>query len=165
VSALAIDATALLSCCGSRRWQDRMTAVLPCASAPELLAASERAFDTLSREDWMQAFRAHSMIGAPRDGDRTGAGEQSGLDGADGDLRMALAAANLEYQTRFGFVFLIRARGRSAEELLAALHDRLDHSPESEFQIACDQQREITALRLSALVAAQDDAGVREGSS
>lgn len=152
MSALTIDEKALLACCGSRHWQELMAAVLPCDSLPELLAASERAFDGLSREDWMQAFAAHSTIGAPRDGDRTGALEQSGLDGADGELRMALAAANLEYQTRFGFVFLIRAHGRSAQEMLSALRERLDHTPETEFQTACEQQREITALRLEALV-------------
>lgn len=154
----SIDETALLACCGSRHWQEQMAAVLPCESLGELLAASERAFDALSREDWMQAFAEHSTLGAPRDGDQTGAREQSGLAGADGELRMALAAANLEYRTRFGFVFLIRARGRGADEMLGALRQRLDHTPETEFQIACEQQREITALRIEELISAPDGA-------
>lgn len=162
---LSLDETALLACCGSRRWQEMVGAVLPLSTLPELLAASEWAFDALTREDWMQAFAAHSVIGAPREGDRIGSGEQAGLDGADGSLRIGLAAANIEYQTRFGFVFLIRAEGRGAEEMLNALHARLDHTPEAEFQIACAQQREITALRLSGLVGAQPDTGEDEGSS
>jgi allantoicase len=147
-----------MDCCGSRHWQRLMAAVLPCDSLTELLTASERAFDALSHEDWLQAFAAHSMIGAPRDGDVTGAHEQAGLDGADGDLRMSLAAANLEYRTRFGFVFLIRARGRGPEEMLEAMHERLEHTSETEFRIACEQQREITALRLQQLVSADQGA-------
>ncbi len=136
-----------------------MAAVLPCDSLMELMTASERAFDALSHEDWLQAFAAHSVIGAPRDGDETGAREQAGLDGVDGDLRMSLAAANLEYRTRFGFVFLIRARGRAPEEMLVQMHERLEHTSEAEFRIACEQQREITALRLEELV------GIQEGAS
>ena len=146
-----IDEAALSACCGSRHWQELMAAAAPFASGAELLDASERAFDALSREDWLAAFAAHSTIGAPRAGDGTDAREQAGLDGADGDLRMALAAANLEYRTRFGFVFLIRARGRSAEEMLGALHERLENDRETEFAIATEQQREITALRLESL--------------
>jgi allantoicase len=157
-SHLSIQAGALLECCGSRHWQELMAARLPCDSLGELLGASERAYDALSHEDWLQAFAAHSMIGAPREGDGIGAREQAGLDGADGDVRISLAAANLEYQTRFGFVFLIRARGRSAEELLSVMHARLEHTPETEFQIACEQQREITALRLEELVENQKGA-------
>ncbi len=157
-SHLSIEAGAVLACCGSRHWQQLMAAVLPCDSLDELLVASEQAYDALSHEDWLQAFAAHSMIGAPREGDGTGAREQAGLEGADGDLRISLAAANLEYQTRFGFVFLIRARGRSADEMLVQMHERLRHTPETEFRIACEQQREITALRLEELVGNQKGA-------
>jgi allantoicase len=158
VISLAIDDGALLGCCGSPRWRELMTASLPCDSLAELLAASERAFDALSREDWLAAFATHSMIGAPRDGDGTGAREQAGMEHADGALRMSLAAANVEYLTRFGFVFLIRARGRGAEEMLVQMHERLEHAPETEFRIACEQQREITALRLEELVGTQNPA-------
>jgi allantoicase len=157
-SHLSIEETAVLQCCGSRHWQRLMAAVLPCDSLIELLTAAERAFDALAHEDWLQAFAAHSVIGAPRDGDARGAREQAGLEEADGDLRMSLAAANLEYRTRFGFVFLIRARGRGPEEMLSAMHERLEHTSETEFRIACEQQREITALRLEELVGAEKQA-------
>jgi allantoicase len=150
----SVDQAALAECCGSRRWQELMAGAAPFASSSEALMASERAFDALSRTDWMQAFAAHSTIGVPRPGDATGAREQAGLDRADGELRTALAAANLEYQTRFGFVFLIRARGRGADEMLGALHARLENPPETEFRIASEQQRQITALRLEDLMAA-----------
>jgi OHCU decarboxylase len=148
-----LGAEALSECCSSQRWVELMLASEPPAGggAEPLLAASERAFEALCRADWMEAFAAHSAIGAPRAGDQIGAAEQAGVQ-EDQDMRMALAAANLEYQRRFGFVFLIRAAGRSGAEILAALHDRLDNSLEMEFLNACEQQREITALRLVSLL-------------
>jgi 2-oxo-4-hydroxy-4-carboxy-5-ureidoimidazoline decarboxylase len=128
-----------------------VAAGLPYDTREALLLASEQAFDRLDREDWMQAFAAHSVIGAPRQGDSAGGSEQAGIEGADAELRAALAAGNVEYCRRFGFVFLLRARGRSAAEMLAALRERIDNSAEIEFATACGQQREITALRLSEL--------------
>src|SRR6266508_3211360 len=43
-------------------------------------------------------------------------------------------------------------RGRSAEDLLAALHQRLDNDPEVELRVAAAEQRKITALRLDKLL-------------
>ncbi|HWE58085.1 MAG TPA: 2-oxo-4-hydroxy-4-carboxy-5-ureidoimidazoline decarboxylase [Solirubrobacteraceae bacterium] len=149
---MRLSAETLRACCGSRRWVELMSVSTPSVGGAEgLLAASNRAFDVLGRADWLEAFAAHSAIGAPRDGDLTGASEQAGVQG-DQSIRAVLAAATLEYQRRFGFVFLIRAAGRSGAEILAALNDRLDNTTETEFQNACDQQREITALRMARLL-------------
>ena len=139
----------IAACCGSRRWRELVGADLPYETHEALLMASERAFDRLRRDDWMEAFAAHSTIGAPRPGDATGAREQAAVDGAGAELSTALAAGNVEYRRRFGFVFLIRAGGRGAEQLLAALRERIDNPAEVEFAHACAQQREITALRLT----------------
>ena len=147
----------IAACCGSHHWQELMRRGLPYASTEALLAASERAFDALSRADWLEAFAAHSVIGAPRPGDRIGAGEQAGVAGAGAELRAALATAGRDYRERFGFVFLIRARGRDAAELLAQLRLRMDNPPEVEFANACAQQREITALRLGELLHRETD--------
>jgi OHCU decarboxylase len=151
---MRLPAEALRQCCNSRRWVELMLASDSSAGgAQALLAASDRAFDMLCRTDWLEAFAAHSAIGAPRADDLIGTAEQAAVQDDDG-TRMALVAANVEYQRRFGFVFLIRAASRSGDEILAALHDRLDNSPEMEFVNACDQQREITALRLASLLPA-----------
>lgn len=139
-----------LALCGSRRWARLMAAGGPYRGDVERRTAAARAFDALTREDWLEAFAAHSSIGAPRWGDRIGAGEQSGLAGADDRLRDALAAGSATYRARFGFPFLIRARGRTGEEMLAALRARLQRPAAEEFATACAQQREITALRMAA---------------
>jgi 2-oxo-4-hydroxy-4-carboxy-5-ureidoimidazoline decarboxylase len=43
------------------------------------------------------------------------------------------------------------ATGKSAEEMLALLQQRLPNAPDTEIQIAAEEQAKITALRLDAL--------------
>ena len=71
---------------------------------------------------------AEALAGHPRIGERTREGsrsrqEQSGVTGED--TRAALAQLNRTYEDRFGHVYLVCATGRSADELLAMLGDRL----------------------------------------
>lgn len=144
---------ALAACCASERWITEMERGRPFASAGAVLTRCEAAFDALGPEDWLQAFAAHSRIGAPRAGDARGSAEQAGTAGASAEEMAALAQGNERYQARFGHVFLIRASGLGAGEMLAALDERLGHTPEQELAIAATQQREITRLRLRALLA------------
>ncbi|MBH8469800.1 OHCU decarboxylase, partial [Klebsiella pneumoniae] len=48
--------------------------------------------------------------------------------------------------------FLIRAKGRSGEEILQALRARLENSDAQEVQAALEQLREITLLRLEGVI-------------
>src|SRR5699024_9791115 len=73
--------------------------------------------------------------------------EQSRL-GITDDIQRRLDEGNAAYEAAFGFVFLIRAAGRSAEEILASLEERLRNTPEVERRIAAEQLREIAVLRL-----------------
>jgi 2-oxo-4-hydroxy-4-carboxy-5-ureidoimidazoline decarboxylase len=49
-------------------------------------------------------------------------------------------------------VFLIRAKGRSGEEILQALTQRLTHNAAQEVASALAQLREITLLRLTGVI-------------
>ena len=70
----------------------------------------------------------------------------------DGHVLNKLSERELtDLRTRFGYVFLICATGRSAVEMLAALRSRLSNDPSAELQIAAGEQAKITALRLKAL--------------
>ncbi len=138
----------LLGCCGSRRWVSSVADRWPYSTFEALLCASERAFDGLDHADWMEAFASHARIGRPRSGDERGAAEQAGVRGATDSEREALAALNVEYERRFGHIFLVCATGLSSQELLAALRERVDNSPAAEFEIATKEQRRITRLRL-----------------
>jgi 2-oxo-4-hydroxy-4-carboxy-5-ureidoimidazoline decarboxylase len=78
--------------------------------------------------------------------------EQAGVSSAGPDVRDRLAAANREYEARFGYIFIVCATGKSAEEMLALLERRMTHSPGDELAIAAEEQRKITRLRLGKLL-------------
>ena len=67
-------------------------------------------------------------------------------------IRQQAAAGNHAYEEKFGRVFLIRAAGRTATEILAALRTRLTHSPAEEDAIVAQQLREIAVLRLEGVI-------------
>ena len=70
--------------------------------------------------------------------------------GVDGeDVLAALEEANATYLDRFGFIFIVCATGKSAEEMLALLRDRLPNDRATELRIAAEEQAKITALRLA----------------
>ena len=61
----------------------------------------------------------------------------------------ALLKANLAYEKKFDFIFLIRAAGRSSEEILTALEYRLVNDLDTEKRIVHQQLLEIALLRLA----------------
>jgi len=143
---------AIAHCVAIPRWQQSLAAARPFASTDTLLATA----DALARE-WQQpeleaALSAHPRIGERANGaDKEAAlsrGEQSGMQQADHALQQAMQQGNRDYEARFGRVFLIRARGRSGEQMLAALQRRLQHDDRTEQQETLGQLREITLLRL-----------------
>ncbi len=63
-----------------------------------------------------------------------------------------LAEGNRLYEERFGHVFLISATGRSAQDVLAALRQRIENDPATELDVAAEEQRKITQLRLKSML-------------
>ena len=72
------------------------------------------------------------------------------------NARTALADGNQKYEQRFGFIFIVCATGKTSEEMLAILNDRLQHDRETELGTAAEEQRKITRLRLEKLLRAFD---------
>jgi 2-oxo-4-hydroxy-4-carboxy-5-ureidoimidazoline decarboxylase len=151
---------ALLRCCGSARWADRMLQARPFHDDQELLSRAEQAWWNLSREDWLEAFSHHPRIGGDVESLRKKFGstagwasdEQSGTRGASEATLQALSTGNTEYERRFGHVFLICATGKSADEMLQALQKRMPNDATTELKIAAGEQAKITALRLEKLL-------------
>ena len=69
-------------------------------------------------------------------------------------VRNALQRRNEEYHERFGFIFIVCASGKSAEDMLAVLSERLHNEPARELEIAAAEQKKITQLRLQKLIGA-----------
>ena len=103
-----------------------------------------------------QALSAHPRIGEKPAGSAAEAAlsrqEQGAVNEGDAALARALREGNARYEARFGRVFLIRAKGRSGEEILQALHARLENSDAQEIHAALEQLREITLLRLEGVI-------------
>jgi OHCU decarboxylase len=143
---------AMLACCGSKRWARKMAQARPFPSEDELFAGADRIFGELSADDWLEAFAAHPKIGARASGQA--AAEQAGARGAAPETLAGLAAANREYEERFGYIFIVCASGRSAEEMLDLCRRRLHNASAEELKVAAEEQRKITRLRLQKMLAA-----------
>lgn len=147
----------LAACNGSRHWIEQMLAGRPYRDVPALLCAADRAARSLDWEQVRQALDAHPSIGDRPEGQTTDArwsrNEQAAVADADAATREALRAGNAAYRKRFGHVFLIRAAGRSAEEMSAELHRRLANDERSERAEVTEQLAQITRLRLEKLLA------------
>ena len=148
VRAVETSREVLLGCLAVPRWADDVLAGQPYAGRDALLAAADRAARALSDEELEQALSGH-----PRIGERGGAQsqrEQSGVDPGAGDTAARLAAGNAAYEERFDRVFLIRAAGRDAEEILGELGRRLQNDDATERAETVDNFRQIALLRLEA---------------
>ena len=99
--------------------------------------------------DVLEAASFHGDIGEPRRGlDALAAAEQAGVSEAEKEQLQQLRDLGLSYRERFGFKFLISARGKSGGEMLAALKERLQRSPEQELGSAREALWQITEMRL-----------------
>ncbi len=144
----------LTTCLDVPRWVDTVLEGRPYADQAALQAVATNAAE-LDDAELEAALARH-----PRIGERASAGhdaafsakEQSGVDRDDADVAERLAAGNRAYEERFDRVFLIRAAGRDAPEILGELERRLGNDDETERGETVTQLREIALLRLEQVV-------------
>jgi len=134
--------------CASKRWVDVMAAAAPYADEVALLAAADQALAVLDDADLDEALAGHPRIG-DQTSHATSHREQAGV---GDDVREALAEGNREYEARFGHVYLVCASGRSGDELLAVLRQRLGNDPAYERTVVREELAKINRLRLERLV-------------
>jgi 2-oxo-4-hydroxy-4-carboxy-5-ureidoimidazoline decarboxylase len=146
----------LRACCAADAWLARIQAARPLPSVKALLELSDDTVLALDDAALDQALAAHARIGERRLGstteDRWSRTEQAGVLGADGSVAERIAEGNRAYEQRFGHVFLIRAAGRTADEMLAALTERLGNDPQTERHVVRRELAEIVRLRLLKVV-------------
>lgn len=149
----------LMKCCGSATWVKMMMTYFPADDLVELLEDAEEVWYECSVDDWKEAFSHHPKIGDMKSlSEKSGStatwasGEQSAVVGATLQVIEALAEGNRLYEEKFGYIFIVCATGKSAEEMLGMLQLRLRNSPEEEIQIAADEQNKITKLRIEKLL-------------
>jgi 2-oxo-4-hydroxy-4-carboxy-5-ureidoimidazoline decarboxylase len=147
----------LQACNASPRWVAQVLAGRPYPDVDALLDAAEREARTLPWSEVRRALDAHPRIGQRAEGEsaeaRWSRREQSAVGTSDARTQDALRAGNEAYERRFGHVFLIRAAGRSAEEMAAELDRRLHNDDTRERAEVTEQLAQITRLRVATLLA------------
>jgi 2-oxo-4-hydroxy-4-carboxy-5-ureidoimidazoline decarboxylase len=150
----------LLACCSAPSWAEQMAAGRPYGCAHDAIMQSAMIVASMTVPDLAAALAGH-----PRIGERAQAGhgrlrsaewsaqEQSGVTGADAETARALAESNLEYERRFGHIYLVCASGRTGAELLALLRSRLHNDASAEWQIVRSELQKINEVRLRKLLA------------
>jgi allantoicase len=148
---------ALLACCGAKTWANAVASMRPFADLAALESASEAVFSRLKDADWLEAFRAHPRIGqSAQTGSEThkrwSSSEQGQVGSAGDRVKAELAELNRQYEEKFGHIYIVLATGKSAEEMVAICKSRLENDPQEELQVAAEEQKKITRLRLKKLV-------------
>lgn len=151
----------LKTCCGSTQWAGQLIIRRPFETFDQLVSQAHEVWWSLKSNDWLEAFRSHPKIGekkaevaASKQSEHWSKGEQSGMDGASEQTVSTLYRLNLEYERKFGYIFIVCATGKSSEEMLAILKKRLENEPAEEIRAAAAEQAKITELRLRKLVGA-----------
>ena len=152
-------ATALAQCCAAQDWVSGMVEARPFADAAQVLQAADRIWQGMDERNLLQAFEAHPQIGNVASllekyasTKAMAAGEQSAIATASEETLHELARSNRAYLAKFGFIFIVCATGKSAQEMLELLLARLPNSREQELRNAAEEQRKITAIRLKKLL-------------
>ncbi|GAB2966253.1 2-oxo-4-hydroxy-4-carboxy-5-ureidoimidazoline decarboxylase [Hymenobacter coalescens] len=150
---------ALRTCCGASAWVAIMAASFPMADRETLFDQADFIWNNLSEADWREAFTHHPKIGDLEALREKFASTSAWAEGEQGAVRQAseatlqaLAAGNEAYERKFGYIFIVCATGKSADEMLALLQARLPNPAEREIRLAADEQRKITRLRLEKLL-------------
>jgi 2-oxo-4-hydroxy-4-carboxy-5-ureidoimidazoline decarboxylase len=143
----------LFACCGSKTFATSITHARPFADLDSLITESDRMWWSLNKKDWLEAFACHPRIGeSPANASHQFSAwsneEQSKARNAEESLLASIAHKNRVYEARHGFIYIVCASGKSAEELHAILDRRLNNTTETELREAAEQQRQITNLRI-----------------
>ena len=146
-------------CCTSSMWAEQMVSGRPYRDRSHLRDYADYCWGLLSESDYLEAFEGHPKIGDIESLKKKFKGsqdiarnEQSSVAEANIETLERLSTGNAEYEKKFGFIFIVFASGKSAEEMLNILEGRIDNSRIEEIATAAEQQRLIFQLRLRNLL-------------
>jgi 2-oxo-4-hydroxy-4-carboxy-5-ureidoimidazoline decarboxylase len=149
-------AEALSLCCASRRWVAALALSRPYRGIGELYRAAAETLTSLDWPDILEALAAHPRIGERAAGRGAEAAwsraEQAGASEAGAKTAADLVQANVAYERKFGYVFLIRATGRTAAQMLTAARERLGHDELTEQSVVRGELGQIVRLRLDKML-------------
>lgn len=155
-----LAAEELFKCCGSGNWVNKVMERFPFVDKQQLFdIVLEGWYGDCNEDDYLEAFSHHPRIGDIESlkekfaSTRDWAGdEQAGVNIAEEKTIVELARLNEVYYTKFGFIFIVCATGKSAQEMLQLLKARIGHNKKEEIAVAKGEQHKITLIRLNKLM-------------
>jgi len=150
----------LMQCNTSENWCHKMAEARPFSHSDHLLKMADTFWQASTSSDLLAAFDGHPEIGDVstlrekyQNTGQSARHEQSGVDSANEEILQALANGNKDYKNKFGFIFIICASGKSAQEMLLNLQKRVANTRQQELANAAGEQRKITQIRLKKMLA------------
>ena len=150
---------ALEHCCAAPNWVLGMLNIMPFENKEHLFQSAQTVWDSLSESDYLAAFEGHPQIGDLSTLSKKYAAtaqkaghEQSGMSKANEQTLKKMIALNKQYLSKFGFIFIVCASGKSAEQMLELIEQRVNNTREKELTIAAGEQAKITKIRLESLL-------------
>ncbi|MEJ7769663.1 MAG: 2-oxo-4-hydroxy-4-carboxy-5-ureidoimidazoline decarboxylase [Chitinophagaceae bacterium] len=152
----------LFRCCGAVTWVEKMAAIFPVPEEDTLFREATKIWqEDCAEADWLEAFSRHPRIGDRPETQKKfastaewAAREQHAVGQSSEEVLETLSRWNSNYEEKFGYIFIVCATGRTAEEMLAILSVRLTNNPEEEIIVAMNEQLKITIIRLQKLLTA-----------
>ena len=123
----------------------------PFASVTALHAVMVSVVAHSGPERQLALLRAHPELARPAPLTAASSAEQGGmgLDRLAGEEAALFDARNADYRTKFGFPFIVAVRGqRDRTAILAAMTERLTHTPQQEMAAALAEVARIARFRL-----------------
>ena len=146
----------LYGCCHCQSWAEAVAGGRPFASLDKLLASANSCWKRAEEPQILEAFSGHARIGdvgllRSRYAGRASQEQGQVLQASEAVIQ-ELYRLNIEYEAKNGFIFIVCASGKSAEEMLRLLQSRIDNPRIAELQNGAREQGEITRLRLAKLI-------------
>jgi 2-oxo-4-hydroxy-4-carboxy-5-ureidoimidazoline decarboxylase len=149
-----------MQCCTSSTWVNTMVQARPFTDKRAIVNQADLAWQELTEADYLEAFEGHPKIGdvsslrAKYANTKELAGtEQSLVKEANDDVLEVLSQGNADYETKFSFIFIVCATGKSAKEMSDLLQARLPNNKAQELANAAEEQRKIFQLRIDKALA------------
>ncbi|MCF2948712.1 2-oxo-4-hydroxy-4-carboxy-5-ureidoimidazoline decarboxylase [Paraglaciecola aquimarina] len=146
----------LHDCCHCHWWAETLAQDAPFNSLQSLLEQAVNLFNQANESQILEAFKGHAKIGdiellrSKFAGKATA--EQGQVMQASEDTIKALWQLNQDYEAKNGFIFIVCATGKSAEEMLVILESRIANSRDCELKNGAQEQNKITQIRLTQLI-------------
>lgn len=146
----------LYACCHCKDWAECVTDARPFDSLEHLYRVADEQWRTADETQILEAFSGHARIGdiellRSRYAGRAIQEQGQVMAASEATLR-ELYALNVEYEARYGFIFIVCASGKSADDMLMLLKARIDNGRAIELLNGAREQAGITRLRLQQLI-------------